>query len=366
MQCPNCGKSGFVAINGKRFCSNCGSTVAAASATPTMSEIGSANKTLDLRSDQAIQDAVAAKPLPAGQLHGRQVAGAALRDIRPKPSSPPTAAVPVPALPVAPPPIAPVPAVAVAPATPPPPALSPAQTATTPSQPVPAVPALDASLPSPSSIPRSPYIQKLPPNPALSSQSQPNPLPNAVAANIEGLSSMTPAPAPVPPVSSELQQALKAAKHSSALPNITKVAAAIGAIGIMSGLIWLQNAPKLAFNNAAAKAGINASLPTYIPSSYRQTGPTTTSSGRISINFASTTSQTPLSIVQRRTNWDSNSLRENYVSQQTSDFLAVQGQGLVIYLDDDQANWVNHGVWYQIVGTSKLGREQVLKIAYGL
>lgn len=373
MQCPNCGKTGFVTINGKRFCSNCGTTVASTTAAPTMSEIGSANKTLDLRSDQTMQEAVGAKPLPAGQLHGRQVAGAALRDIRPMPTPPAAVAPPVvaetvsppapaaaPAPPVTPTPIAPVQTQPLAPV------VSPAQTATTPSQPVPAVAAMVASVPSPNSIPRSPYIQKLPPNPAINNQSQPNPLPNAVAAHIEKLANLTPTPTPAAPVSNDLQQALKAAKHSNVVPNITKVAAAIGAIGIMSGLIWLQNAPKLAFNNAAAKAGINASLPTYIPSSYRQNGPTATSSGRISINFTSATSQTPLSIVQRRTNWDSNSLRENYVSQQSSNFLAVQGQGLVIYLDDDQANWVNHGVWYQIVGTSKLGRAQVLKIAYGL
>ncbi|HUC20824.1 MAG TPA: DUF4367 domain-containing protein, partial [Candidatus Polarisedimenticolaceae bacterium] len=189
--------------------------------------------------------------------------------------------------------------------------------------------------------------------------------PNSVKAQVEALANTTPTPVPTAQ-SNDFQQAVKAAKHSTAIPNVTKIAAAIAAIGIMSGLIWLQNAPKLAFHNAATKAGIDASLPTYIPSSYRQNGTANTSNGRISINFTNSSSQAPLSIVQRRTSWDSNSLRENYVSRQTTSFLAVQGQGLVIYLDEDQANWVNHGIWYQIVGTSKLGREQVLKIAYGL
>lgn len=190
-------------------------------------------------------------------------------------------------------------------------------------------------------------------------------MPNVVASQVEAMAATPPAPPPAPK-SNELQQALKAAKQSNTLPNLTKMAAAIAAIGIMSGLIWLQNAPKLAFHNAAAKAGIDASLPTYMPSSFKQSGPANIASGSISINFTSASSQTPLSIVQRRTNWDSNSLRENYVIRQSSNFLAVEGQGLVIYIDDDQANWVNHGIWYQLAGTSKLGREQVLKIAYGL
>ncbi|HUC20104.1 MAG TPA: hypothetical protein VMR98_01255, partial [Candidatus Polarisedimenticolaceae bacterium] len=84
MQCPKCGKSGFVAISGKRFCSNCGASVpTGAGSTNTMSEIGTANKTLDLRSEQAKATTPSAKPLPAGQLHGRQIGGAALRDLRP-------------------------------------------------------------------------------------------------------------------------------------------------------------------------------------------------------------------------------------------------------------------------------------------
>ncbi|HEX7260148.1 MAG TPA: hypothetical protein VF272_04435 [Candidatus Saccharimonadia bacterium] len=344
MQCPKCGKTGFVAINGKRFCSNCGATVVAGTAPSSMSEITSATSTLDLRSDPAVQAAPQApKPLPAGQLHGRQIAGAALRDLRPAPSVPPNPPSPA---------TASSSYEAVAAPTP------------TPAPQSPAPAAAQVMPPSPAADTRSPLIQKLPPHPALA-RPEPNPLPNAVKANVGSLAATTPAPVPTPE-SSDLQQALKAAKSSTTVPMVTKVAAAIATIGVMSGLIWLQNAPKLAFHNAAAKAGIDASLPTYIPSSYRQIGPTNTSNGRISINFTNASSETPLSIVQRRTNWDSNSLRENYVSRQTANFLAVQGQGLVIYLDDDQANWVNHGIWYQIIGTSKLGREQVLKIAYGL
>jgi hypothetical protein len=171
---------------------------------------------------------------------------------------------------------------------------------------------------------------------------------------------------PLPEVQSPaLKQVLATAKPSKT-PSIMKVGAALTAVVIMSGLIWLQNSPKLAFRAAAAQAGIDASLPTYVPSSYHQTGAATVAPGQLTLNFSSPSAERPLQIVQRRTNWDSNSLRDNFINRQSDSYLAIQGQGLTIYLYSNAASWVNHGVWYTVNGTAKLSREQVLRIAYGL
>lgn len=167
------------------------------------------------------------------------------------------------------------------------------------------------------------------------------------------------------PTSDTLREVLATAKAKKA-PSITKIGAALAVITLMGGLVWLQNSPKLAFHSAAAQAGIEASLPTYIPSSYQQTGPAQVGSGQLTLAFTSPSADGKLAITQKRTDWDSNSLRENYVSHQTDNFLAVQGQGLTIFLDNNEANWVNHGIWYSVNGTAKLSREQILKIAYGL
>jgi hypothetical protein len=173
------------------------------------------------------------------------------------------------------------------------------------------------------------------------------------------------AAAPTGPKSPGLKQVL-ANNQPSKDSSLKKLAAAGAAVVIMGGLIWMQNSPKLAFHSAANKAGIDASLPTYIPSSYSQSGPVSVESGKLTLNFTSPTSEKPLTITQKRTDWDSNSLRENYVARHSDNLLAVQGQGLTIFLYNDQASWVNHGIWYTISGTAKLSREQVLKIAYGL
>jgi hypothetical protein len=189
-----------------------------------------------------------------------------------------------------------------------------------------------------------------------------------VASQIDSMQAQSQAavlPPPSQPQSPALQQALNAAKSATA-PSLIKIAAALGAITILSGVVWLQNAPKLAFRDDASKAGIDASLPTYVPSSYHQKGAINVAPGQLTLNFASPSSNDPLTITQRRSDWDANSLRQNYVAQQASDFLAVQGEGLTIFLYNDQASWINHGVWYQLSGISQLSREEILKLAYGL
>jgi hypothetical protein len=213
--------------------------------------------------------------------------------------------------------------------------------------------------------PTSPMVSRFP----APAEAQSPSLPPAVATQVEAMKNLIPNPAPqaapADASSTELRQVLATAKNSKQ-PSIAKVGAAIAAIMLMGGMVWMQNSPKMAFRAAAGQAGIDASLPTYIPSSYQQSGPAQVSSGQLTLAFKSPGSDSPLAITQKRTDWDSNSLRENYVSRQSDKFLAVQGQGLTIFVDNNQANWVNHGIWYSISGTAKLSREQILKIAYGL
>lgn len=354
MQCPKCGKTGFVTLSGKRYCSNCGAKLdASAIPATTMADIKTKGKHLDLRSatptptKAAAAVTAAAAGKPAGQFHGQASNGGSVLDLRDQTASAPTPVAAAPALPA--PTIKPKRSVAT-------PKTQPATTTPTPAptQPPSAQPSL------------SPMINKYPAHPAVA-QSGTTVMPEAVAAQVDSMKSQTPTePLPAKPQSPALRQALKAAKQSTTTPSVLKIGAALVAIGIMSGVVWLQNSPKLAFRNAAAKAGIAASLPTYIPSSYHQVGGANASPGTLTLDFSSPGTNQPLKITQRASDWDANALRENYVSTQSTNFLAVQGQGLTIYLYGNQANWINHGVWYQLSGTSKLGREDVLKIAYGL
>jgi hypothetical protein len=134
----------------------------------------------------------------------------------------------------------------------------------------------------------------------------------------------------------------------------------------MGGYIWLHNYPKLALQNASNQAGVSASLPGFLPSSYNL-ATTSTAPGLVTLSFTSPSLPDVLKIAQHRTTWDSSSLLDNVVAKQADDYSAVHGQGLTIYLfGQNQAAWVNHGIWYSIEGASKLSREQILRIAYSL
>jgi hypothetical protein len=151
------------------------------------------------------------------------------------------------------------------------------------------------------------------------------------------------------------------------LTRATSRALTIGAaVAVMGIYVWSQNYPKLAIQNAGDKAGLSASLPSYLPSSY-SLADTSTGPGLVTLKFTSPSAAEALQISQHRTTWDSSSLVDNYIAKSADDYATVQGQGLTIYVwGQNQAAWVNHGVWYTIAGASRLSREQVLKIAYSL
>jgi hypothetical protein len=154
--------------------------------------------------------------------------------------------------------------------------------------------------------------------------------------------------------------------HLGLSPYRGRTLATATAVAIMVGYVWVQNYPKLALQAASSKAGLTASLPGYVPSSYTLAH-TDTVPGTVTLSFSSPSAGEALKIAQARTSWDSSSLLDNFVAKNTDDYATVQGQGLTIYLfNNNQATWVNHGTWYSIIGAARLSREQVLKIAYSL
>lgn len=188
-------------------------------------------------------------------------------------------------------------------------------------------------------------------------------MPNHVVTQHRAMAQLTPLP-PAPAAPAAPKSGWR--PHLSLSPGAGRFATTAAAVVILGGYVWLQNYPKLAVQNAGSQAGLTAALPSYIPSSYSLAG-TTTNPGLLTLKFTSPSADTPLTIAQRRTSWDPNSLLDNYVAKNSDDYAAVEGQGLTIYLfGNNNATWVNHGVWYSIAGADRLSRDQILKIAYSL
>ncbi len=189
-------------------------------------------------------------------------------------------------------------------------------------------------------------------------------LPKLTATHHEAMTRLVPTPPPLTPTPSPLGTPGRV--HLKLSPHHSRIATTIAAVVIMGGYIWLQNYPKFALQGADNRAGVAASLPGYLPSSYSLSR-TTASPGLVTLNFSSPSASSPLKIDQHRTTWDSSSLLDNYVAKNTDDYSTVQGQGLTIYMfNNNHATWVNKGIWFSIEGADHLSQQQILKLIYSL
>jgi hypothetical protein len=211
-------------------------------------------------------------------------------------------------------------------------------------------------------------IRPIPQAPAQESQgthaSEPQ-LPSLAVAQHEAMAKLAShAPEPTENRSRHKRFASKRSRNIS--PRTSRGIATAAVVIIMGGYIWIQNYPKMALQNANDQAGVSASLPGFMPSSY-SLARTVTAPGQITLNYTSPSAPSTLQIAQAKSAWDSNSLLANFVAKNADDYAAVQGEGLTIYLfNNNQATWVNHGIWYNIQGATLLSRNQILKIAYSL
>lgn len=352
--CNECGKSSFVTVGVKRYCANCGTRYGGVTAQVATKTSGRALSDVKPTGAKPTVAGVRRAPKPATALHGHQVGGvvdlrqAKVDPIATKKTAPAKAAS----------------AARVAPKVTP--MASTKQGTVT-------IPALKKAAPKP--------IQKFAPRKqtaaVVSKPKEDKPtapvLPNHIANQIDQLAQKAIEADKAQRQSNRrtrssiLSNAIIAAKEPQKL-NPATLASALVVFTLMIGFVWMQNAPKWSFQSAAQQAGIQASLPTYLPSSYAQIGKPTIKPGEVTLNYNGPSATRPLVITQKRTDMDAGSLRDSHVSQKSDNYQAIPGQGLTVYLYEagNVATWVNHGVWYTVTGAATLGRDQILKIAYGL
>lgn len=149
---------------------------------------------------------------------------------------------------------------------------------------------------------------------------------------------------------------------------VASAVATIAAIAIVSIYVWQINYPNLAVKVAGAKSGLAVSMPTYMPAGWRLSGDISASPGLVQYNLKSGEGSQSIAITQARSDWDSQALAENYLGKKTQQYLALQAQGLTIYVyNGNSATWVNHGSWYKLEGKGPdINQDQIIKIATSL
>lgn len=134
------------------------------------------------------------------------------------------------------------------------------------------------------------------------------------------------------------------------------------ALLLLVGFICYLNLPNITVKFAGAKAGFSVSLPAYRPSGYTLKGPVNYDNGRVVVTFKSNTDNRAYTLKQEVSNWNSKTLQENFLVSNKKSFTTNQDNGRTIFIYDNNATWVNGGIWYQ-VESNALSSDQLINIA---
>ena len=150
-------------------------------------------------------------------------------------------------------------------------------------------------------------------------------------------------------------------------PRAFSVASASMAVLLLAGYLTYLNMPTISIRVAAVQSGINATYPEYRPTGYRLDGPIAYNDGQVNMRFAANAGPQSFNITEKRSNWNSSAVLENYVQPKAGkDYSTHTQSGLTIYSYDNSAAWVNAGILYTIEGNAPLSKDQVLRIATSL
>lgn len=141
------------------------------------------------------------------------------------------------------------------------------------------------------------------------------------------------------------------------------VALASLAVLMLTGFFAYQNKANLIMRVADAKAGFHANLPGYKPTGFAAAN-FSYSPGLVAVNFHNATTGYDYNLVQKESDWDSQTLLDSYVSVKSHSYQTLQSGGRTIYLyGNNNAAWVNSGVLYQLTTDGNLTTNDVLNIA---
>jgi hypothetical protein len=143
---------------------------------------------------------------------------------------------------------------------------------------------------------------------------------------------------------------------------VLSIVGSLGVFLILFTVIAYQNRSNIQLQLASAKAGFSASVPLYKPDGYKL-GKLAYAPGSVAALYQDPSNKT-FTVTQKKSNWDSQTLLENFVATSNQDYKGYQSNGRTVYVyGTGNATWVNAGIWYQIKDTGSLTNEQLVKIA---
>jgi hypothetical protein len=142
------------------------------------------------------------------------------------------------------------------------------------------------------------------------------------------------------------------------------IAAGAMSLVLLGGFIAYQNIATVNMQISAARAGVKASLPGYHPAGFSANS-FIYSPGMVAVNYKGDNSS--YNVTQKRTNWNSEALRDNFVMATNDSYRTVEAAGRTIYIyGNDNASWVDNGIWYEVVSDGVLDNAELIKLASSL
>ncbi len=143
---------------------------------------------------------------------------------------------------------------------------------------------------------------------------------------------------------------------------LASISAIVLAVLLLGGFIAYQNKVEIKLQLASARAGFAASMPGFRPTGYAAKT-LTYGPGKVSIGYSGPHNKS-YAVVQKSSNWDSETLLQNYVATSGLPYDAYSDGGRTVYVfGNGDATWVSAGVWYEVVGNGNLGKKQVMELA---
>ncbi len=177
------------------------------------------------------------------------------------------------------------------------------------------------------------------------------------------------------------QAFLRAVRRRKHTRRILNIAAAASVFVALSGFVIYQNKSSIQLQLASAKAGFTVVQPTYKPNGFAMdrltyspgnaaawyTAKASANGESTNSNAATTKFSKTFSVIQKKSNWDSQTLLESFVATSNQSYKGYQANGRIVYVyGDGRATWVNGGMWYQIQAGDSLSDEQLVKVAASL
>lgn len=148
-------------------------------------------------------------------------------------------------------------------------------------------------------------------------------------------------------------------------PRAVNIGASVLIVLVLVGFIAYQNMANMALRVAVARSGVSASLPSWRPSGFSLNRNIMATPGQVVIDFRSNSDSRMFTITQSSSDWNSHTLLDNFVVTTNQPYQKIdQNNGRTLYLyGNDNATWVDGGIWYKLESTANLSNDQLLNIA---